>query len=110
MRVGVWFDRKEKPKVSNPYQFLEISQDGQKDRTRYYLANPKLELTDDPLAIQWKENLNRLVDAIAQGQMPVSPKSRLESCRYCDYADFCRINEHQPDDGLAVLEHKESNI
>lgn len=94
-RVGVWFDASNAASPEQTYQFLEFSQDSRKDRTRYYQANPTLELSDKSLANQWHENLNTLVDAIAEGQMPVSPKSRVESCRYCDFADFCRINEQQ---------------
>ncbi|TQV76574.1 hypothetical protein FLL45_01025 [Aliikangiella marina] len=106
-RVGVWFTPESNSQSSFDYQFLEITEDGQKDRTRYFQANPNLELTSDSLSEQWRDNLQRLANAIAEGVMPVSPKSRSQSCRYCDFSDFCRINEFQPDDEAELVVGRE---
>lgn len=92
---GIWFDN------DNPTnnQFLELSEDKIKDGKRYIekLVDLKHSLTE-----QWKDNLQNLAYHIEQGDMPVSPKHVINTCKFCDYADFCRINENQPLNKLGV--------
>jgi len=50
------------------------------------------------LVSQWQRTLTRIANGITRGYMPVSPKDKNQSCLYCDYQAFCRIDEVQPDD------------
>ncbi len=91
-RSGVWFDAKDKSK----FKFIEENAEGKKDKTKYLLLNPNLVEKDKSLTEQWRESLENLTDKIFLGDMPVSPKNSIESCRYCDFSDFCRVAEPQP--------------
>lgn len=92
LRVGVWFDE------NNQYQFIEQDEEKTKDKTERILRNKQLIDTDLELAVQWRLNLESLAKNIVSGEMPVSPKKEIISCRYCDYSNFCRIAEEQPAD------------
>jgi len=89
MRSGIWFSD------DNNNQFLEVTADQTKDKTRKTLSNPLLE-AGKPLVTQWRDNLEALAKNITLGKMPVSPKKKIDTCRYCDFCDFCRIGESQP--------------
>jgi|GEM_PF-3152878 len=97
-RSGVYFSTD----AEIPIRFTETNLQGEKDKTRYMLAKEESLQSAGPLAEQWQHNLTHLAEKIAAGDMPVSPKHRVESCRYCDFSDFCRINEIQPDDSKTL--------
>ena len=90
---GVWFDESQE----HGLRFLDISSENKKDKTKRILANPELIRSDKSLPEQWRDNLENLAHKISKGDMPVSPKNENDSCRYCDFADFCRIKELQPE-------------
>ncbi len=77
------------------FQFYEKNQLQEKDKTKLILS--KFDLKPDAnLLTEWKLHLTQLADNIACGNMPVSPLKAIETCRYCEFSDFCRINEEQP--------------
>ncbi len=49
----------------------------------------------EQLRVDWKKSLSRISKGILSGYMPVSPK-KIDTCLYCDYKPFCRIDEEQP--------------
>lgn len=91
-RQGIWFAAEKE----GGSRFLDIGLDATKDKTKRILANDGLVDNDASLVVQWKKNLTDLASKIAGGEMPVSPKQLNDSCRYCDFAEFCRIAESQP--------------
>ncbi|TQV86524.1 PD-(D/E)XK nuclease family protein [Aliikangiella coralliicola] len=100
---GVWFNEQKSNQKSDDkadettYRFLEKGLGQEKDKTKYLQSNAELIDRSASLAQQWKRNLEALVEKISSGDMPVSPKSRTESCRYCEFSAFCRISETQPE-------------
>lgn len=92
-REGIWFSGEEE---QSPFRFRTIDADSQKDRTKYILAKPELIDTSRTLQQQWRESLTAIADNISSGKMPVSPKNINETCRFCEFSDFCRIQEVQP--------------
>ena len=52
----------------------------------------------EQLMAQWQQTLTRMANGITRGYMPVSPKDKSQSCLYCDYSAFCRIDEEQPNE------------
>jgi len=52
----------------------------------------------DELVSQWQQTLTRMATGITSGYMPVSPKDTKQSCTFCHYRAFCRIDEEQPDE------------
>ncbi|WP_444998131.1 PD-(D/E)XK nuclease family protein [Aliikangiella sp. IMCC44359] len=91
-QAGVWFDN------NDEFHFMEIDAHSKKDKTKSLLSDASLIEAEQPLIKQWQKNLEAMAKKIAEGEMPVSPKSRVDSCHYCDFSDFCRINEAQPED------------
>jgi probable DNA repair protein len=96
---GVWFDDKAK----NGFRFIDRNLEGKKDRTKYILSNNQLIDLEQDLAQQWHANLVGIANKIVDGDMQVSPKNEIESCRYCEFEDFCRVGETQP------IEMREAN-
>ena len=92
-RSGVWFNR-EKPE---DYRFIEQTAEGIKDKTKLIKTKSGLIDNETDLFQQWRINLEHIADKILSGDMPVSPKNESESCRYCEYSEFCRISENQPE-------------
>ena len=45
------------------------------------------------LVVAWRDELVRLANAFASGTAEVDPKRGLQTCRTCDLAALCRINE-----------------
>ena len=78
--------------------FFEENELGTKDKTKYILLKENLIDINKSLVEQWQKNLENITKKIISGAMPVSPKKEIDSCRYCDYGDFCRIDEPQPDE------------
>jgi len=99
-REGFWFDHGDESAGSQSasvgFRYLEKSKSRDKDKTRSLSANSHLLDPAQSLTAQWRKVLTRLARNILAGEMPVSPKHPVDSCRYCDYADFCRVNESQP--------------
>jgi len=89
---GVWFDEK----ATNGFRFIDRNIEGEKNRTKYILSNNQLVDLEQSLARQWRVNLKNIANKIVAGDMPVSPKNEIDSCRYCEFGDFCRISEAQP--------------
>lgn len=89
-RAGIWFDE-------NDFKVQEQTHDQIKSKR---ITNPDI-LPENKQALMqyWKQNLELLANHIIDGVVPVSPKSA-NSCSYCVYQDFCRINESQPEDSL----------
>lgn len=52
----------------------------------------------------WRVEMERLARGFAEGQAPVDPKRRLQTCEYCDVKPLCRIYERLAD----VLEDSEN--
>lgn len=52
----------------------------------------------DELVNLWQQTLSRMATGITSGYMPVSPKDTNQSCTFCHYRAFCRIDEEQPDE------------
>lgn len=94
-REGVWFDDDEKDTFQS--SFRSIDKEETKDKTRYILAAQDLIDPSINLEQQWRISLTTIAENIIAGKMPVSPKNVNESCRYCEFIDFCRIRESQPD-------------
>lgn len=49
----------------------------------------------EQLKAQWQRSLERIAEGITSGYMPVSPKDKKQSCQFCHYQSFCRIEEKQ---------------
>ena len=92
-REGIWFN----DQSEYGFQFIEHTKENSKDRTKSIVANPELVKIDRTIIEQWSESLTGLSAAIASGKMPVSPFQPAETCRFCEYKDFCRLGENQPE-------------
>ena len=100
---GIWFN------TEDEFRFSEIDAINSKDKTKSILSDDSLIEPGKPLIKQWEDNLTAIANKIAEGEMPVSPKNKIDSCHYCDFSDFCRINEVQPE-SFSTDENKNSKV
>jgi probable DNA repair protein len=72
-------------------------------------ANWRTDFADWPsLVAAWRDELLRLANAFAAGVAAVEPKRGGLTCRTCDLAAFCRINERS-DTGAALHAEEEAD-